>query len=165
MKTQRDDSNNATLFYRTPYNYDKNLASKETAFAFHLPTKTQQNTQDETDINIIVQKFASTGMLPQARTLPTYGDFTAVSDYQSALNLIIEAQNAFLDLPAQIRAKFNHDPGQFVAFIDSEPDGQLLLDLGLGHLVSPKTETPPAPPTPAPAGTPATGISQPVNGT
>lgn len=156
-KTQRDDSNDAKISkpYRTAYSYDANKASRESGLTFSKPTKTQQHNKDETDINVIVQRFGVTGVLPQARNPPTYGDFTGINDYHQALDLIIQAQDSFNELPVTVRKHFDHDPGKFLAFIEAGPDAQLLLDFGLGHMVKPakvasSDETKPKDPDPEP---------------
>jgi len=150
--TKRDNPNDAK--FRTPFNYDKDKASLVSGKIFTKPTLTQKHQRDETDINVIVQRFGVTGMLPQAAVLPTYGDFFAAGDYQTSMNLIIKAQKAFDALPANTRRYFGNDPASLLAFIDASPDAQLVLDLGLGHLVSKPPETKPAPePKPAPTAT------------
>lgn len=158
--TKRDDSNNAItrVPFRTAFNYNPDQVSLESGITFKEPTLTQQHQRDETDINIIVQRFGVTGMLPQAAVLPTYGDFTASTDFQASMNLIIQAQEAFDALPAKTRQYFDHDPGKLLEFIDAGPDAQLVLDLGLGHVVSPAKET--APPAPAPAPPPPPGDNE-----
>lgn len=159
MQTKRDDLNNAKPRFRTAFNYDAKKASTETGLTFTQPSRTQQHQRDDTDINVIVQRFAKTGVLPTSGRTPEYGDFHGPSDYHEALNIVIEAQDAFDSLPSKTRAHFKGDPAAFLAFIEAGPDAQMLLDLGLGHMVSPPRETPvdttpaPLPATPpAPAG-------------
>lgn len=153
MTIKRDDLNNANPLYRTAFNYNRKAASNSTALICTDLTRTQQHQRDDTDINVIVQRFNVHGVLPQGRTQPQYGDFTSPGDYQECLNKVIEAQDAFDQLPAKARQHFRHDPAAFLAFLEAGPDAQLLLDLGLAYQVSPARETPPAP-APAPAPTP-----------
>lgn len=151
----RDDLNNAKKIHvRSPLNYDPDQVSLETGLITPEPTRTQQHERDETNINYIVQRFTQTGLLPEARVLPTYGDFTTqATDYQSALELVRQAEEAFASLPGQVRAHFHHDPVEFVQFMDNNPDPQVLLDLGIADRVSTGRETQPdptAPPAPDP---------------
>lgn len=152
MNTKRDEQNNAKPLYRTAYNYDKKQASMATALITPEPTRTQQHQRDDADINVIVQRFNVTGVLPQGHKLPQYGDFTGPTDYQECLNKVIEAQDAFDSLPAKARQHFKHDPARFLEFLEAGPSAQLLLDLGLATQVSPAREkkADPVPPTPAP---------------
>lgn len=45
---------------------------------------------------------------------PKFGDFLGVSDYQTALNQVIEAEEAFDALPAKVRARFDNQPVDFL---------------------------------------------------
>lgn len=122
-------------FIRTPYNYDVDEASDASGLSCPEPTLTQQHCKDECDINYIVERFGVTGELPvdpHARK-PTYGDFTGVYDYQSALNAVMAADEAFMALPAKLRERFDNDPALFVDFCSStDPqDRSEAIELGL----------------------------------
>ena len=107
-------------FLRTPYNYDRDAASNESGLACEEPSLTQQHFKDETDINNILRQFNITGLLPEAPLSPLYGDFTGIGDYHSALNAVYAAEDEFMTLPAQIRARFENDPAQLIAFLSDE---------------------------------------------
>lgn len=92
---------------------------------------TQQHMKDECDINNIVRKFGVTGLLPQAVRLPTFGDFTGVGDYQSALNAVMAAEKSFEAIPADLRKRFDNDPQKFVEFCSNPDNIDELRDLGL----------------------------------
>lgn len=138
-KTQKinDDSNDnkKPVFVRAPYNYDPDQASLVTGLFCPEPTLTQQHQAQETDINYIVQQFGVTGMLPQSLNMPTYQDFDAVFDYQSAMNAIIQADNQFLSLPAEVRKMFDNSPHKFISYLENNPDPQQLVDLGLAEVL------------------------------
>ena len=77
------------------------------------PSLTKQSFQNECNINSIMKKWEKTGLLSHSRSSqPRYGDFSNVTDYQSALNAVSDAQDAFMELPAQVRARFANDPAQ-----------------------------------------------------
>lgn len=95
------------------------------------PTLAQQQFADECDINTIVNKFLKTGELTADVHLPKYGDFTGISDYQSALNAVIAADEAFLDLPANIRAEFGNDPQMLLEFLADSKNAERAAELGL----------------------------------
>lgn len=124
-------------FLRTPYNYDTNAASNESGLHCEDATLTQQHFKDETDINNILRQFNITGQLPENTLSPRYGDFTGISDYQSALNAVIAAESEFDSLPAQIRARFNNNPEELINFIDNDQNYDEAVKLGL---VDSKTE-------------------------
>jgi len=119
------------IFVRNPYNYDMALVSQETGLVCEDPSLTQQHMKDECDINIIVERFGVTGNIPVTPLEPTYGDFSGVSDYHSALNAIRASEEAFMALPAKLRAKFDHDPNALLQFLQSEDNRNEAIELGL----------------------------------
>lgn len=119
------------VFLRTPYNYDTMEASDASALSCPEPTLAQQHARDECDINTIVRRFGLTGELPNNVRVPRYGDFTAVSDYQTAMNMVMEANAAFMELPAEVRSRFNNDPGALVDFISDDSNRAEAEKLGL----------------------------------
>jgi len=118
-------------FVRNPYNYDMALVSQETGLNCEDPSLAQQHMKDECDINVIVERFGVTGQLPVAPLEPTYGDFSGVSDYHSAMNAIRASEEAFMALPAKIRAKFDHDPNALLEFLQNETNRDEAIELGL----------------------------------
>jgi phage internal scaffolding protein len=120
-----------SMFLRTPYNYDTDAASNESGLACEEPSLAQQHFKDECDINTILERFNITGMLPQSPLSPRYGDFSGISDYHTAINRVIAAQDEFDGLPAQIRAKFDNDPAKLIEFLDNEANRPEAEELGL----------------------------------
>lgn len=118
-------------FVRNPYNYDMAAVSQETGLKCEDPSLAQQHMKDECDINVIVERFGVTGQLPVTPLEPTYGDFSGVSDYHSALNAIRASEEAFMALPAKIRAKFDHDPNALLEFLQNETNRDEAIELGL----------------------------------
>ena len=133
------------MFLRTPYNYDTNEASDASALECLDPSLAQQHARDESDINTIVKRFGLTGELPSGVRMPQYGDFTEATDYHSAMNAVIAADAAFMQLPADIRTRFNNDAGAFVDFCSDENNRAEAEKLGL-------VPAAPAAPNPAPEG-------------
>lgn len=121
----------STPFVRNAYNYDLNQASDDAGLQCKDKSRTIQSQTEETDINKIVERFAITGELPQNIRLPQYGDFVAINDFHQAANAIAQANEAFDQLPAKVRARFQNDPGQFVDFCTSEGNEEELRKLGL----------------------------------
>ena len=122
-------------FLRTPYNYDQDAASNETGLHCEDATLSQQHFKDECDINNILRQFNITGLLPEAPLSPRYGDFTGISDYHSALNQVIAAEDEFMALPAQIRSRFENDPAKLIDFLENAENKDEAIKLGLVNSV------------------------------
>jgi hypothetical protein len=118
-------------FLRTAYNYDRDAASNESGLHCEDATLTQQHYKDECDINNILRQFNVTGLLPENPLSPRYGDFTGISDYHSALNQVIAAENEFMALPAQIRSRFDNDPAKLIEFLENSENKNEAISLGL----------------------------------
>lgn len=118
-------------FVRNPYNYDKDEVSNETGLKCEDKSLAQQHMKDECDINVIVERFGVTGSLPVKSIEPSYGDFSGVSDYHTALNKIKAADAEFMALPAKLRAKFDHDPNALLNFLENEANRDEAIELGL----------------------------------
>ena len=118
-------------FLPTPYNYDVDLASDDSALICEDPSLTQQHQKQDADINHIVARFGITGELPFADRQPRYGDFTAVTDYHSAMNAVRSANEDFMSLPAELRARFHNDPAELVDFLASSYNKDEAIKLGL----------------------------------
>ena len=93
---------------------------------------TQQSHLKRANINHIMKNYEKTGLLPVTTAKPVYGD-TPVGDYHSALNLIREAEQTFMQVPAEIRAKFDNDAGKFLDFVNNPENEEELIKLGLAE--------------------------------
>jgi phage internal scaffolding protein len=117
---------------RAAFGYDVDEASCEACLECNDPSLAVQSAALDADINEIVRRFGVTGQLPQVTMPPTFADFTdGVRDYHSAMNTIREAQNSFMSLDAEVRLRFNNDPGAFVAFCESDGNRDELRKMGL----------------------------------
>ena len=125
---------NATVFLRTQYNYDHDAASNASGLVCEEPTRAQQHHKDECDINVILERFGKTGQVPVNTISGTYGDFSGVHDYHTALNAIIASESEFAALPAQLRNKFNNDPSNLVQFLDNPENRAEAEKLGLVNI-------------------------------
>lgn len=128
-------------FVRSAYNYDRDAASNESATGDWDESKTKQSFAEECDINTIVRRFHLTGELPTNVRMPTYQDFVGVFDFHSAMNAIVQASEAFDEMPAEVRARFHNEPAEFVAFCSDEANRPEAERLGL---VKPKPPSPAA---------------------
>jgi len=107
------------------------------------PSLTNQQFLQESDVNYIVAKHKATGTVTHVRNVVegVYADLTQTPvDLHEAQSIVLQAEQAFLEVPAQIRQRFGHDPKQFFDFIHDPNNKDEAIKLGLI-----------VPPTPAPA--------------
>ncbi len=96
------------------------------------PSLTKQAFRKECDINQIMKQYKKNGLLDHLNTHQgNYGDFLNFEDYHASLNKILEAKDAFNSIPAEIRAKFDNDPSQFMSFAQNEENHEELVKMGL----------------------------------
>jgi len=139
------------MFIRSSFNYDRDQVSNETGLQCLDESKAIQSAEEEANINTIVRRFGISGELPNQVAMPVSGDFTNIPDFHTAMNLVRQAQEEFVRVPAEIRARFNNDPGRFMAFFDDPANYDEALKLGLVNV------RPPVPPSGTPEGGAAAG--------
>jgi len=120
-----------SIFLRTAYNYDTNAASNASGLVCEEPTRAQQHHRDECDINVILERFGKTGQVPVSAISATYGDFSGVNDYHTALNTLIAAESEFDALPAKLRARFDNEPANLIEFLNDPKNKDQAIELGL----------------------------------
>lgn len=91
----------------------------------------QQQFADDADINVLLERFKVTGQMPAAVSLPQYGDFSSVMDFRTAQDALLKAKNAFMELPAKIRARFKNDPQELLEFVSDPKNRAEATELGL----------------------------------
>lgn len=92
---------------------------------------TKQADKDGCNINLIMKRYARTGVLPVTDKDPIYGDFASGLDYHQAQNAIVSAQAEFDALPAAVRKHVDNDPGKFLDMVGDPDRVQELMDLGM----------------------------------
>ena len=106
---------------------------------FTMPSLTVQDEKMETDINYIVNKYADgqkgimtldLGDSSQYAYLQ-FGDATLPGDYSTALELVSGVREEFYSLPAYVRAKFGHDPMNFINQLNNPETLEYLQQQGL----------------------------------
>jgi phage internal scaffolding protein len=128
------------MFLRAAYNYDADEVSLETGLSMDPDESvTQQQFKEECDINEIVRRFGLTGELPENVRMPVSGDFTGVSDFTTAMQMIQAAEEAFMQFPGDVRARFMNDPAQMIAFLEDGKNLKEAQELGLVPLPPEKT--------------------------
>lgn len=92
---------------------------------------TQQQFKDDVDINVLLERFKITGQMPEGVVMPQYGDFRGVADYRSAVDAVRKADNSFMDLPANVRNRFDNDPQKLLEFVSDDKNRAEAERLGL----------------------------------
>jgi len=137
------------VFLRTAYNYDMNEASDASALTCNDDSLAVQSAREECDINTIVRRFGVTGELPDNLQMPQSIDVTGAPDFHAAMGIVRSAEEQFLRVPAEIRARFSNNPANLVSFLDDASNRDEAVKLGF---IVPS----PAPaPAPAPAPSPS----------
>jgi phage internal scaffolding protein len=77
---------------------------------------TQQQFKEEADINNIVDRFMKTGHLPDPVSMPQYVDYEGIFDFQSAMNVVRQADENFMRMDAKVRSRFHNSPQEFLEF-------------------------------------------------
>lgn len=115
--------------FSTPYNRRKVNSKLDFSKGVSL---TKQCFKDDCDINNILRKYETTGVLPEViKTNPQYGDFSDVLSYEDSLNVVAMAQEQFSYLSAKVRRRFDNDPAKFLEFVDDPSNLEESYDLGI----------------------------------
>lgn len=115
---------------------------------------TKQSFKEECDINNIVRRFEATGILDhvnQAHAQGLYTDLPSGLDLQAGLDMIRQAEGAFMALPAHVRAEFDNDPVRFVDAFQNPTEAQQERFIALGLATDKRPPKPPAVENPPPA--------------
>lgn len=119
--------------------YDPVETHDHCGIEFVMPSLAVQDEKDETDINYIVNKYADgqkgiatldLGDSSQYAYLQ-FGDATLPGDYSTALELVSGVREEFYSLPAKVRAKFGHDPMNFIDQLNNPETLEYLQREGL----------------------------------
>lgn len=123
--------------------------------------RTKQSFKEDCDINAIVRKCSKGKMLTHvAKSPPQFGDFTTGGlDFRDSLHAVQEAQAAFMELPASIRAAHENDPAKLMEWLDDPANQKQAEEKGLISPPHSKGEEPEAPPAnpPEEGGSPPSG--------
>lgn len=136
--------------FRTAYDYGDPVPG----ISDFGPSLAIQSAAEECDINMIIER-ANRGIFPPASNRsPQYGDFSDMADYQSAMNLVVDAQARFADLPSRVRDRFYNDPAKLFEFLADPANRDEAVKLGLIEVPPPQdppgSVVEPVAPSPAP---------------
>ena len=92
---------------------------------------TKQSFAQESEINNIMARYEKTGVIDHVKNHGGYANMPTDMEYQDAMQLTIDAQVAFDDLPAKIRREFDNDPFKFLTFVENPENVERMAELGL----------------------------------
>jgi len=125
---------------------DGTVLDPKTGEYVYQPTMTKQEFIAESDINNIVRDFTPRVMAELTLRTLQAGGFDELPDnldYQQALEIAGSAQNTFATLPAQVRKRFDNDPGKFLQFMQDPANQDEAIKLGLATDTRPIVEKAP----------------------
>lgn len=93
---------------------------------------TKQSHKAECDIHNILRQYQRTGIIAHVqRARPSYLDLPDLSDFQTSLHVLREAEEAFAALPSRVRDHFANDPANFLAAFNDPKQAEQLRAFGL----------------------------------
>lgn len=112
--------------------YDADARSDQSALVCPEESLTHQEFAEESDINVIIDRFGIGENPIEAQQWVTNVDIAdAPNTYMDVMNQLNEARDQFMSLPAKVRSQFDNDPGRFVDFVSDPNNGEELVRLGL----------------------------------
>ena len=94
--------------------------------------RVEQHHSDDTLVQNILRKYDSTGVFYHVnKARASYQDNTPFNEYADMYNKIKAADANFMELPSEIRAKFNNDTGAFLEFVNDDANIDEMYDIGL----------------------------------
>lgn len=107
------------------------------------PILTDQSDAQLCDVNYIMTQYVKTGLLPENLNMNSrFMDNTTVPTLEEAFDIVKSANNAFYNLPAQIRRQMDNDPAQLENFILNPDNEDTLVKYGLITRENKEQETP-----------------------
>lgn len=96
------------------------------------PSKTDQSFKEMVDVNNIITRYRKTGQISHLRkNVGVFADVSKVPDLLTATVLVKDAQEAFMQLPSDIRQNFDNDPIKFFNYYHDEKNTEKLIEMGL----------------------------------
>lgn len=93
---------------------------------------TQQHFAHEQDVRTIISQYDKTGLIANvARGVAKYGDYSEINEYRESLDLVNNANQMFMELPAEVREKFNNNAGIFFEFATNPENESDMIKMGL----------------------------------
>jgi len=126
---------------------EMSLYTSVSFFGENAISKTVQSEKDNCDINVILKRFRLGGQLPTSARVPSYENYEGIFDFQSAMNAVRSGEEAFAELPSDIRRKFANSPQAFLEYAANPENIDGLRKMGLAKKLEsvsivPETDVP-----------------------
>lgn len=108
------------------------------------PSMTSQSMADEADINKIMARIQKGQTVLTSVGEPFYGDVSEFGGLQEAIMKVQDAEDLFMQYPAELRSKFDNDPVKMVEFLEDPKNLDEAIKMGLAE-PKPVPVTPPVP--------------------
>lgn len=96
------------------------------------PSLTDQSDLATSDINYIMAQYAKTGLLPVSDKIQgAYLDNTELPSLEQAFEMVNQASELFMQLPATVRKAMDNDPSQLENFISDDNNRDFLVKHGV----------------------------------
>lgn len=92
---------------------------------------TEQSHKDTCNINKIIRKYDKTGLIRHVSTIEAKFGSLSGDDFKTMVDRVMEARRMFNELPANVRKRFENDPGKLLEFMEDGANRQEAIDLGL----------------------------------
>lgn len=114
-----------------PKNYTATRHPPKVGLTCTSPAQTKQSEKDNCDINLIVKRYATSGVLPQVNVQGLFVDVSSLPDYRAAIDQVAYAESIFRQLTSEQREFFSNDVETFIDFVADSKNTETLQELGL----------------------------------
>jgi len=95
------------------------------------PSLTKQADLETSDINYIVDQYIKNDVLPYGVKIPEYIDYSNVpNDFHAAQQFMLDANDLFMEYPADVRSRFDNDPGKFLEYFRDDANREEAIRMG-----------------------------------
>lgn len=95
-------------------------------------TLVKQSFAEEVDVNRIVERFQTTGVLPGAEAPAVFADVSEMPSYHESLTRVRQVEAFFATLDAETREAYGNDPGRWLEAYQEEADADSAAGRGSG---------------------------------
>lgn len=92
---------------------------------------TDQHGANAADINKIVERFNTSGVLPLGNTMPPRFEYAPDQTFAEAARIVAQAKSTFEEFPDYVKKKFNNNPTAFIEALYDPDQAKALQDVGL----------------------------------
>jgi bifunctional DNA-binding transcriptional regulator/antitoxin component of YhaV-PrlF toxin-antitoxin module len=109
----------------------------------NTPSLTDQSQKDQTIAKNIIKHYVKTGLITHLnQEAGKFADVSEVKSLYENMSKVKQVERYFMDLPSELRAKFDNDPQKMLEVIVDPAQEELQKELGLSLPVDPDTGKP-----------------------